>query len=298
MRVGVIVLDCGHSLNAEAAALSAQDPGLDVRVLIVENGGVTSDRTAFERLHLAENRGFAGGVNAGLAQLSAKGCDRFLLLNDDAVLESGCLRRLADALGDPTLAAVGPVILRAADGRVESRGVSADLRWGRIRLEGQGEQHVAREGRMATSALSGAVMLLSRTALDRVGLFDEEYFFAFEDIDWCLRARAAGLGVAVVLGARARHVGSQTIGRRSPDRLYYATRNHLRLTEKLRPLQGAAHWQRRGAILLLNLAHGLRQRDVSRLASVRTVLAGFRDARAGRFGPRDAAGRLRRGASR
>jgi GT2 family glycosyltransferase len=293
-RIGVIVLDCGHPLDAEAAAFSAQDPGLDVRVLIVENGVTASDRIAFQRLHLAENRGFAGGVNAGLARLSAEGCDLFLLLNDDALLEPGCLRRLAEALEDPTLAAVGPVILRSADGRVESRGMRVSLRWGHVWLDGHGEPPPDRENQVATSALSGAVMMLSRAALERVGWFDEDYFFSFEDLDWCLRARAAGLNVAVVLGAHARHVGSQTIGRHSPERVYYAARNHLRLAEKVLPLRGVARWQRRAVILALNLAHGLRQREVPRLKAVQAALAGFRDACAGRFGPYEVAGRRER----
>jgi GT2 family glycosyltransferase len=285
-RIGVLVLDCGHALDAERAALSAHDPGLDVRVLIVENGAAASGSATFERLHLAENRGFAGGVNAGLARLSAEGCDRFLLLNDDALLEAGCLQRLAEALNDSSLAAVGPVILREADGHVESRGVEVDLRWGRVRLEGHGERPIAREGRVTTSALSGAAMMLSRAALDRIGSFDEEYFFSFEDVDWCVRARMAGLGVAVILGAQARHIGAQTIGRQSPERLYYATRNHVRIAEKLLPLSGLARGLRRVLILGFNLAHALRQSEVPRPQAVRAVRDGFRDARAARYGRR------------
>jgi GT2 family glycosyltransferase len=289
-RIGVIVLDCGRGTPAERAALSACDPDLDVRVLIVENGASGTTTPAPGRLRLAENRGFAGGVNAGLARLSAEGCDLFLLLNDDAVLDPGCLRRLAEALVEPTLAAVGPVILRDADGRVESRGVHVDLRWGRVRLEGHGERPDDGAGRAATSALSGAVMLLSRAALERVGPFDEGYFFGFEDVDWCLRARAAGFGVEVVLSARARHIGNQTIGRQSPDRVYYATRNHLRLVEKLHPRHGAARWLRRGVILGLNLAHALRHGEVPRRSAIRAVFDGFRDACRGRHGQRGTSG--------
>ena len=64
-RVGVVVLDFGRPLDAEQAAASARDPTLDVRVLIVENGrGGPAPRP--DRLRLPENRGFAGGMNAGL----------------------------------------------------------------------------------------------------------------------------------------------------------------------------------------------------------------------------------------
>jgi rhamnosyltransferase len=117
-----------------------------------------------------------------------------------------------------------------------------------------------------------------------VGPLDEEYFFSFEEIDWGLRARRAGFGLAVVLGARARHAGSLTIGRRSPDRLYYAARNHLRLAEKLDPRRGAKRWLRRCGILALDFGHALKQREVARSGACRAVLRGFRDACRGRFG--------------
>ena len=43
--------------------------------------------------------------------------------------------------------------------------------------------------------VKGACLLLSATALRRVGLFDERFFMYFEETDWCLRARQAGFGI-------------------------------------------------------------------------------------------------------
>ena len=283
-RVGVAVLDFGRPLDAEAAAASARDPALDVRVLIVENGTGAS-APAPGRLRLPENRGFAGGMNAGLERLLAEGCDRILLLNNDAVLDAGCLPRLARALDDPGLGAVGPVILRASDARVESRGLSVDLGSGRVRMEGHGEAPAERAGLASADALSGAVMMVSRAALERVGLLDERYFFSFEDVDWCVRARRAGFGVAVALDARARHAGSRTIGA-TPARLYYSARNHVAAVRKLEPRPGLRGWLRDGAILGLNLGHALTQQEIGRVAACRAVLAGHRDALDGRLGSR------------
>jgi GT2 family glycosyltransferase len=282
------VLDFGRPEDAERAASSARESGPDVRVLIVENAaaaGSARDEAGVPRLRLRDNLGFAGGMNAGLRQLLDEGCDRLLLLNNDAVLEPGCLSLLVAALEDPAVGAVGPLILSAEDGRVESRGLRVDLRHGRVRLEGAGT--ATDEGAPApVDALSGAVLMTTATALDRVGLLDAEFFFSFEDVDWCVRARRAGLELLVVTAARARHAGSRTIGRDSPDRLYFAARNHLRCAEKLLPLAGLAHWRRRAAILARNLAFALRQRDVARGPACRAVLDGYADARAGRLGPR------------
>ena len=214
----------------------------------MENGAAAAPAPLDDRLRLPENRGFAGGMNAGLERLLSEGCDRILLLNNDAVLEPGCLRLLVDALDDSGLAAVGPVILRARRTDASSRAASrVDLRLGTRADRGQGEEPGrSRRPGLSAEALSGAAMMLSRAAVERVGLLDEAYFFSFEDIDWCVRARRAGFGLAVVLGARARHVGSQTIGRASPERLYYAARNHVRARGEARA-PAAARGAGRGA---------------------------------------------------
>ncbi|HET6897678.1 MAG TPA: glycosyltransferase family 2 protein [Vicinamibacteria bacterium] len=290
-RIGVVVLDFGRPDDAARAAFSARDPGLDVRVLVVDNGAGEDASGAVERLRLPENRGFAGGMNAGLDRLLSEGCDRVLLLNNDAVLEPGCLGRLAGALDDPRLAAVGPSIVRESDGRVESRGLEVDLRRGRVRLLGTGEVPQDGPPLVTVDALSGAAIMVSRVAVERVGRLEERYFFSFEDVDWCVRARRAGFSLAVLPSARARHAGRRTIGRGSADRLYYAARNHLRVAETLEPATRAHTLARRGTILALNLAHALRQRDLPRGRAVRAVLEGFQDACRGREGARPAQGR-------
>lgn len=284
-RVGVIVLDYGRAADAENAARSARDSDLDAEVLIVENGAGVED-AAPGRLRLADNRGFAGGMNAGIRRLLADGCERVLLLNNDAVLEEGCLRLLARALDDPSLAAVGPLLLRQADGLVESRGVEVDVSSGRVLLLAHRDPPEEGGRIVPVDAISGAVMMLSGAALARVGLLDESYFFSFEDVDWCLRARREGFAVGVVTAARARHAGSRSLGRSSSERLYYAARNHVRLVESHRPLGPIRSWLRRGAILGLNLAFALRQRELPRVAGALAVGAGFRDACRRRFGPR------------
>jgi GT2 family glycosyltransferase len=257
-------------------------------VVVVENGPgpepALPDDVAL--LRLPANLGYAGGMNAGIAALRAQGADRILLLNNDAILERGALRSLAEALDDPRVAAAGPVILSAADGRVESCGAAFDLASGRFRLLEHGEPPPPGEGLREADVLTGAALMVRATALDAVGLLDESYFHSFEDVDWCVRARDAGLRLDVVLGARVRHSGGMTLGAGSPDRLYYAVRNHLRAAERLRPLSGLPRWRRRALIVGRNLVHALGQRDVPRGAALRAVRDGVRDFRRGRTGSR------------
>jgi GT2 family glycosyltransferase/glycosyltransferase involved in cell wall biosynthesis len=287
-RVGVVIVNRGRPDETRAAAESAADPELRPAVLVVENGPgpAWSPPAGVETLALAENRGFAAGANAGLARLVDAGCDRVLLLNNDARLEPGALRRLADALEDERVAAAGPWILRA-DGRLESRGLRLGHGSGRARLVGHGEAARPGEGRDPADALSGAALMIRASALAAVGPLDEDYFHSFEDADWSARARRAGFDLVVVRGARVRHASAATLGD-SPLRLYYAARNHQRALDRLAPLVGPAAALRSLAMLIQDLAHAVRQREVPRLPGLRAVLEGFRDFRRGRFGPRTA----------
>jgi GT2 family glycosyltransferase len=210
-RAGV----CLHRL-AEAA------PGAR-RVLVDNEGAGPAPAGAPEPttvLALPENRGFAGGANAGLARAFADGAEHAVLLNDDVLVEPGCVEALAAAAGAGGAASPridGPPGVAFAGGELElSRGFG---------------RHV--EG--ARDYLSGACLCISRAAWDAVGPFNEELFLYYEDVDWCLRARALGVPLAVAEGARASHAGGASSGGEQGETwAYYSTRNRLWLLEAQR----------------------------------------------------------------
>ena len=100
-----------------------------------------------------------------------------------------------------------------------------------------------------------------------------------------MRARAAGFATICVLAAAARHEGSRTIGRSSPRRLYFATRNHLRLASRAMPAspRGRA-LVRTGSILALNLAYATLRAETPRLQGLAAVIRGAWDHARGRYG--------------
>jgi GT2 family glycosyltransferase len=124
-------------------------------------------------------------------------------------------------------------------------------------------------------------MAVSRAAIAQAGLLDEALFLYTEDAEWCIRIHEAGFAIVFVPAAKAWHVGSAaTGGLMSPASIYYDTRNMIVVAERHHRLPRGARALRRGVIVG---AHLLTARGV---AGVRSVLAGWHDARRGRLGPR------------
>jgi GT2 family glycosyltransferase len=118
-------------------------------------------------------------------------------------------------------------------------------------------------------------MLVRREVLERVGPLDESFFFSFEDIDFCLRARRAGFSTVVAHAAVARHDGSLSIGAMSPRKLYFSTRNHLRAAARSGDARFPLHAPLRAAwIVVLSMAFAMRGGGVPRLDGLRSVAQG------------------------
>jgi GT2 family glycosyltransferase len=240
---------------------------------------------AVEVLENAENRGFAGGCNTGLRHLNST---YFLILNNDTTHEPDWIEHLVEQMeADERIAAVQPKIMSAQEpdtfdyaggvgGLMDVLGFPYAL--GRIfttRERDDGHYDTPRDIFWA----SGTALLLRATALDEVGLFDEDFFAHMEEIDLCWRLRNAGWRIVNAPQAKIYHHSGWTL---PPDRYqkkYLNHRNNLMMIIKNYPvayllavlptrlaLEGVAFvfsalirdWKRMAAIimsLLWNLSH-------------------------------------------
>src|SRR5581483_11833357 len=167
-----------------------------------------------------------------------------------------------------------------------SLGIAYAPATGRMRLLGAGRRlnEVADGAAGPVDAVTGCVMLIDRAVCERAGLFDEEYFFSFEDIDYCLRARAAGFSTVIAHDAFVYHEGSRSIGARAAARLYYAARNHLRLAGRHADSGRAASVARTAFVIALNVAHAFRTTGGTLITRIGAVARGTRDYAAERWG--------------
>jgi GT2 family glycosyltransferase len=208
-----------------------------------------------------------------------------LLVNNDAEVEPGLVEALERAAAARPDAGILACKVLFEDGEtVMYAGASFNATLGYSgRRVGWGERDRWHELRDVDRA-DGAAMAVSRRAVERVGMLDEELFAYVEDVDWSLRVRAAGLAVVFAPDARARHKGSaSTGGPASTTNLYYDTRNTIRVVERARPLPPGLRALRRAVVVGSHLA--LAVSHPARAAAARAVVAGWRDARSGRLGP-------------
>ena len=279
-------LACLRSLRAATYA--------PLSVVVVDNASTDGGPEAVERefpearlIRLAENRGFAGGVNVGVGAALADGADAVLLLNNDTTVEPGFLEPLVDAASTTGVGAACAQILDAARGTIWYAGARYDPRRGHQgRHTGYGHPPLppATEPYETDRACGGA-MLVPRSAFERVGDLDESLFAYAEDVDWSLRARAIDLRIVVVPASVVRHrVSAATGGASSPDSLYYALRNGLIVAERHARLGRVGTLRRRGETAGAFGAQALR--SPSRWAGIRAVADGLFDARRRRLGPR------------
>ncbi|RLC45779.1 MAG: glycosyltransferase family 2 protein [Candidatus Coatesbacteria bacterium] len=184
------------------------------------------------------NIGFAAGCNEGIRRTKS---ELVFIVNDDTTVHPHCIKYLVAAFEkNPRLGACQPKILSAQDPScfeyAGSSGGFLDM-FGVPFLRGRiidtvekdrGQYDDEREVFWA----SGAALMLRRSVLDEVGLFDEAFFAHQEEIDLCWRMHMMGFSVRAVPQAIAYHIGGGTLPYTSPLKTFYNYRNSWRLMVK------------------------------------------------------------------
>jgi GT2 family glycosyltransferase len=229
-------------LDVILPSLAAQTYGA-FELLVVDNGShddslsyLAEHWPAARVLSLAENVGVAAALNRGVREA---GGELVALLNNDLELEPDWLAEMVAGLQrHPEAASVACKLRRYHDrarldgtGDVLTRRLLVFPRGGGELDEGQYD----REEEILTPTAGAA--LYRASAFAQVGPFDESFWAYFEDVDWGLRARLAGLSSWYVPSAVAYHMGGATTGGdANPFYLILHQRNRIGLMVKDLPL--------------------------------------------------------------
>jgi GT2 family glycosyltransferase len=191
-------------------------PGIDLQLIVVAHQSV-------ETRQMAERFGcnvapydrafnFADMNNVGAAQARH---DTLLFLNDDVTAQrAGWLEPLLGLVSRPEIAIAGAKLVYPS-GALEHAGIALGI--------GEGTGHIGR-GQFASdlwrwlnlrrnvSAVTGACMAIRRQVFIELKGFDTAFAVNYNDVDLCLRARAAGYEVVYEPSATLRHDECATRG--------------------------------------------------------------------------------------
>lgn len=174
-----------------------------------------------------ENLGFAKAVNQG-AKL-ARG-EYLLLLNSDVLVRPEAVKRALEFLeGHSETAVLGPKFFYPSGkiqascgnfptllGEVMKFGMLSKVLPGGTLLYHNFFNRKRLGSAQAVDWVSGGCMFLRRSVFEQLGYLDEGYFFGFEDIDLCYRAKLSGSQVVYLPTAEIVHYhGLSSGGRRS-----------------------------------------------------------------------------------
>lgn len=207
-----------------ASIFAARGPWT-IQVLVTDNassdGSAAMVRVSFPEVELVclpENRGFAGGHEPLFAR--AKG--RYhVLVNSDVRLFPGSLATLdARMQADPSIGILGCQVI-GPDGDVQATCRRFPSLWRQL-VEASGLNRLLpnfplfagyrmgdfdhRHSRSVDQVM-GAMFLIRREVVQRLGPLNTDYFMYYEEVEYCLRCRRAGYEVFFEADAQVYHEG-------------------------------------------------------------------------------------------
>lgn len=238
-RCLVVIITMGSLADVQKCVASLRGSSTnDFDILLVENSKTSclpGNEADIESIVAGGNIGFANGNNLGIRISVDRGYFATFLLNDDMVLEPRAMELLLASLRDnPRIGLAGPVTMFqrqpqkiwAAGGKV--------CRW-RVRVYGK----TAKADKLQkVDYLPGSGVMFRNSLVESIGLLPDKYFFAYEEAEFCLRARSKGFLSVVNPEAIAYHKVGIT-SKTAPVLKYNDFRNRFIFSEYLHgPLLG------------------------------------------------------------
>lgn len=192
-----------------------------IEVVVVDNGStdatpqkIKKDFPKIKLFPFKKNRGFAQAINFGAEK--ARG-DYLFITNNDVVFTPDCLKILLEAfLESKKIGLVGPKAIHTDSQKLAIAPFKVSP-WLGYHSYDQSNPDLKRE----INYVSGCGMFTSSEIFKRLGGFDPDYFFYFEDLDFCLRLKKAGYKIIYEPRALIYHDYAQTASLQKPEEMFF-----------------------------------------------------------------------------
>ena len=218
-----LVLDCIKSVYQQTRQISFE-------IILVDNDSnddcrelVLSEFPQVKWLQTGYNAGFARANNAGIK--IAKG-EFVLLLNSDTIILDGALDKTIALFKQDNAVGCGVQLLNT-DGSDQISGahfvkgglnfllplpyLGRFIRYIGYKLNTRVPSITAVTNRVEVDWIVGAFLMARKTAIEKAGLLDEDFFMYAEEIEWCSRLRKQGKMV-LYSEPKVIHIGGGTSG--------------------------------------------------------------------------------------
>lgn len=233
VRAHVVAVLISYNPGPLGEQLAALAPQVE-RVVVVDNGSRTDTLAQVrevaasydaEVVALGQNAGIAAATNVGIERARELGATHVLLSDQDSVAAPDMVDTLLAGMAtDPSIGAAGPLPAEDREGGDEL--VYVARAWAPKRAY---PEELA-QPILDVAFLIASGCLISMDALRRVGPMRSQMFIDHVDLEWGLRARAAGFRLVCVPAARLHHsLGDDVVmlpGRAQPVHVHGPIRNY------------------------------------------------------------------------
>ena len=183
-----------------------------------------------------ENLGVAVGNNQGISAALSAGAEWVLLVNNDTIIPEGTLAGLLETATEQGLHILTPTIegTEPVESVWYAGGTISPYQGMKVRHEKMGSPMVgAPQGLRKTPYASTCCLLIHRDVINLIGGMDKDYFVYFDDVDFAIRAKAAGFPYWLTGEYKIIHKASSlTGGYLSPFSVRWISRNWVLVTRK------------------------------------------------------------------
>lgn len=221
-----LTVDCISSLNEAGCG--------NEKIIVVDNASPDNSLDVLGKINKIKlisapmNGGFSYGNNLGIRYAMEQRCTNVILLNNDTVVDKEFFCHIFN--GDSNKVNVPKIYYYAEPDTLWYAGGEIDYKKGLTKHIGENQKDAPKFSKEKDVDFAcGCCMMIPRAVLEKVGLLDEKYFMYWEDTDYSMRLKEAGIKIHYLPDAKIWHKVGMSAGKQSKLALYYGNRNRFYL---------------------------------------------------------------------